>query len=127
MIVGDRLGDILQQHRLADARRRDDQRALTLALRTDKVDDPRRLVLDRRFDRVERPLLVGIERGEIVDIDAVSDELGVVEIDADQLGKSSAERRGGKECVSTYRSCGTPYHINNNIVDIKTLTLTNTR
>src|SRR3546814_9017281 len=87
MIVGDRLGDILQQHRLADARRRDDQRALTLALRTDKVDDPRRLVLDRRVDRVERQLLVGIERGEIVEIDAVSDDLGVVEIDADQLGQ----------------------------------------
>ena len=46
MVVGDRLGDVLQQHGLAGARRRDDQRALALALRRDDVDDPRRLVLD---------------------------------------------------------------------------------
>src|SRR3546814_1154174 len=37
MIVGDRLGDVLEQHGLAGARRRDDQRALALALRADEV------------------------------------------------------------------------------------------
>ena len=87
MIVGDRLGDVLQQHGLAGARRRDDQRALALALRRDDVDHPRRLVLDRRIERVERQLLVRIERRQIVEIDAVADDVGIVEIDADQLGQ----------------------------------------
>jgi hypothetical protein len=53
MVVGDGLGDVLQQHGLAGARRRDDQRALALALRADQVDHARRLVLDRRIERVE--------------------------------------------------------------------------
>ena len=41
MVGGDRLRDVLQQHRLAGARRRDDQRALAFADRRDDVDDPR--------------------------------------------------------------------------------------
>src|SRR3546814_10215863 len=92
VIVGDRLGDILEQHRLADARRRDDQRALALALRADQVDHPRRFVLDRRVERVERQLLVGIEWRQIVEIDAVADDVGIVEIDADKLGEREIAR-----------------------------------
>src|SRR3546814_17666038 len=42
MVVGDRLGDVLEHHRLADARRRDDQRALALALRADDIDEDRK-------------------------------------------------------------------------------------
>ena len=80
-------GDVLEHHRLADARRRDDQRALALALRRDDVDHPRRLVLDRRIVRVERQLALGIERREIVEIDAVADHVGIVEIDRDQPGQ----------------------------------------
>src|SRR3546814_5134994 len=76
MVVGDRLGDILQQHGLTRTRRRDDQRALALALRADEVDDARRLVLDGRVDGVERQLLVRIERGQIVEIDAVPHRFG---------------------------------------------------
>src|SRR3546814_9049333 len=87
MIVGDRLGDVLEQHGLAGARRRDDQRALALALRADEVDHPRRLVLHRRVERVERELLVRIERGKIVEIDAVADDFGIVEIDRRKLGQ----------------------------------------
>ena len=41
MIGGDRLGDVLQEHRLAGARRRDDQGALALADRRNDIDDPR--------------------------------------------------------------------------------------
>src|SRR3546814_4471240 len=61
VVVGDRFGDVLQQHRLAGARRCDDQRALALALRADEVDHARRLVLDRRIDGIERELLVRSE------------------------------------------------------------------
>ena len=81
MVVGDRLGDILQQHGLTRARRGDDQRALALALRADDVDHPRRLVLDRRVERVERQLLVRIQWREIVKIGPVANRVGIVEID----------------------------------------------
>ena len=81
MVVGDRPGDVLEQHGLAGPRRRDDQGALALALRRDDVDHPRRLVLDRRIGAVEGQLLVRIERREIVEIDAVADGVGIVEID----------------------------------------------
>ncbi len=87
MIVGDRLGDILQHHRLADARRRDDQRALALALRGNDVDDAGRLVLDGRVQRIEPQLLVRIERRQIVEIDAVANHIGIIEIDRGQLGE----------------------------------------
>ena len=63
------------------ARRRDDQGALALALRRDDVDHPRRLVLDGRIGAVERQLLVGIERRQIVEIDAVANRFGIVEVD----------------------------------------------
>src|SRR3546814_6215424 len=46
-----------------------------------------RLVLDGRVDGVERQLLVRIERGQIVEIDAVPHRFGIVEIDLDQLGQ----------------------------------------
>src|SRR3546814_12224055 len=49
--------------------------------------DLRRFVLDRRVERVERQLLVGIEWRQIVEIDAVADDVGIVEIDADKLGE----------------------------------------
>ncbi len=65
----------------------DDQRALALALRRDDVDHPRRLVLDGRVERVELELLVGIERRQIVEIDAVADRLGIVEIDRGDAGQ----------------------------------------
>src|ERR1700722_19829806 len=40
VVLGDRVGDRLQDHRLAGLRRRDDKTALTLADRADQVDDP---------------------------------------------------------------------------------------
>src|SRR3546814_20809597 len=58
-------------------RSRDDQRALALARRADEVEDARRLVLDGRVDGVERQLLVRIERGQIVEIDAVPHRFGI--------------------------------------------------
>ena len=87
MVVGDRLGDVLQQHRLTRTRRGDDQRALAFALRRDDVDHSRGLVLHRRVQCVERQLLIGIERGQIVEIGPHPDLFGVLEIHARKLGQ----------------------------------------
>ncbi len=87
IIVGDRAGDVLQKHGLAGPWRRNDQRALALAERRDDVDHPRRLVLDGRVERVELELLVRIERRQIVEIDAVADLLGIVEVDRRHPGQ----------------------------------------
>ena len=81
MIVRDRTGDILKQHGLASARWRDDQCALSLALGRDDIDHAGRLVLLRGVKAVERELLIGIERRQIVEIDAVADGVGLVEVD----------------------------------------------
>ncbi len=88
MVVGDRPGDVLQEHGLAGARRGDDQGALALALRSDDVDHPRRLVLDGRIGAVERQLGIGIERRQIVEIDAMTNRFGIVEIDLGDAGQS---------------------------------------
>ncbi len=87
IIVGDRARNILQQHGFAGARRSDDQRALALAQWRDDIDHPRALVLDGRVERVELELLVGIERGQIVEIDPVADRIGLVEIDLGNPGE----------------------------------------
>lgn len=86
MVVGNRFCDILEENRFTGARRRDDQRALALALRRDDVDDSCRLVLDRRIEAVELQLLVGIKRREVVEIDAMADSFGIVEIDLEDFG-----------------------------------------
>ena len=81
MVIGDRFGNVLQQHSLTGARRGDDQSALTFALRRDDVDDAGGLVLDRWVERIERQLAVRIKRRQIVEIDAMADGVGVVKID----------------------------------------------
>ena len=53
MIVRDRLGHVLQEHGLAGARRRHDERALALPLRADQIYHARRLVFDGRVERIE--------------------------------------------------------------------------
>ena len=49
MIGGDRVGDVLQQHRLTGARRRNDQTALALADRREQVHHAAGVVFARRF------------------------------------------------------------------------------
>ena len=73
VVGGDRLGDVLQQDRLAGARRRDDQGALALAERRDDVDDAAGLVLQRRIVDLHLQPLVGIERRQVVEVDLVAD------------------------------------------------------
>ena len=85
MVGGDRMGDVLQQHRLAGARRRDDQRALALADRRHDVDDARRKVLLGRILVLHLEPLVGIERREVVEVDLVAGLLRVLEIDGVDL------------------------------------------
>ncbi len=84
MVLGDGMGDILQHHRLAGARRRHDQGALALAERRDQVDDAGGQVLARLFD-LEAQALIGIKRGQIVEIDAVTDIVRRLEIDGVDL------------------------------------------
>ena len=81
MIVRDRVGDVLQQHRLAGARRRHDQRALALADRRHDVDDAGREILLGRILEFHLQPLVGIERRQVVEIDLVARLLGVLEIE----------------------------------------------
>ena len=79
MVALDRAGDVLQDHRLAGARRRDDQRALALAERGDQIDHPVGDVLLRVGLQVE--LFVRVERGQVVEIDPVLQRVRRVEVD----------------------------------------------
>ena len=50
MILHDRVGDVMQQRRLAGARRRDDQAALTHAERRHQIHDARGVTIGHRFE-----------------------------------------------------------------------------
>ena len=83
VVLGDRLGDGLQDERLAGLRRRDDQAALALADRGDQVDDA-----GRQLARLglEAQALVRVDRGELAELDAVRgllDGLAVDRVDLD--------------------------------------------
>ena len=88
MVVRDRVGDVLQQHGLAGARRRHDQRALAFADRGDDVDDARGEILLGRILEFHLQPLVGIERRQIVEIDLVARFLGVLEVERVDLEQS---------------------------------------
>ena len=81
MIVGDRMGDVLQQHGLAGARRRHDQGALAFADRRHDVDDARREILLGRILVFHLQPLVRIERRQVVEIDLVARFLRVFEVE----------------------------------------------
>ena len=71
MVGHNRMGDVLQHDRLAGARRRDDQCTLAFPERGDQVDHPRRQILACRVIEFQPELLFGIERGQIVEVDAL--------------------------------------------------------
>ena len=77
MVVGDRIRDRLQNHRLAGTRRRDDESSLPLANRRDQIENARSHV-GRHF---ELDALVGIERREVVEKDLLPRDVGMLEID----------------------------------------------
>src|SRR6185312_10046438 len=76
---------ILQQHGLAGARGGHDQRTLAFADRRYDVDDPGREILFGRILIFHPEALVGVEWGQIVEIDLVPRFLGVLEIDGVDL------------------------------------------
>ncbi len=78
MVRRDRLRDVLQQHRLAGPRRRDDQAALALADRRHQIHDPRREVLPGCF---ELQSLLRVERREVFEKQLVARLLGRFEVD----------------------------------------------
>ena len=84
VIGGDRVGDRLQQHRLAGARRRDDQPALALAERRHQVHDARGQVLGIGF---EPDAFLRVERRQVLEEDALlaaGRRLEVDRLDLDQ-------------------------------------------
>src|SRR4029078_7882717 len=73
--------NILQQDGLAGTRRRDDQRTLAFADRCHDINDAGREVLFGRILVFHLEAFVGIEGGQIVEIDLVPRLLGILEID----------------------------------------------
>jgi hypothetical protein len=72
VVLLDGVGDVLQQHRLAGARRRDDQRALALAEGRHEIDDSRRKVLGLDALELHAEALIRIERRQVVEMDLVA-------------------------------------------------------
>src|SRR5690606_36321291 len=85
VIPGDRSRDVLQQHRLAGLRRRNDQAALALADRRDEVDDARGEVLGRAVAALELQPLGRMQRRQILEQHLVARVLGRIEIDLADL------------------------------------------
>ena len=79
------MGDVLEQHRLAGTRRRDDQAALTLAEGGDDVDDAGGTVLQRRIVDFHLELRIRVERRQIVEMDLVARLVRALEIDRRDL------------------------------------------
>src|SRR5262249_40556000 len=78
MVGGDAVGDVLEHHRLAGARRRDDEAALSLAHGGEEIDDPGRELL--RLE-LEPELLLRIERRQVVEQDLLPRALRLLEVD----------------------------------------------
>ena len=77
VVLRHRLGDALQQHRLAGARRRDDQPALAPADRRHQVHDP----AESCRARLEDEALLRIERRQVLEEQLVARLLGRLEVD----------------------------------------------
>ncbi len=78
VVGGDRVGDVLEDHRLAGARRGDDQAALALAERRHHVQHAGGHVVRRGLE-VDPALRV--ERGQVVEDDLVACRVGRLEVD----------------------------------------------
>ena len=88
MVCFDRLGDVLHDDGLTRPRLRDDERALAFSDRRDDVDNAAGLVFDGRIFELHLQALGRIERRQIVEVDFVSDTLGIFKIDRVDLGQS---------------------------------------
>ena len=85
MIGGDRGGDVLQQHRLAGLRRRDDQAALTLADRRHQIDGAGGQILGRTVAALELQPLGRMQRRQILEQHLAARALRRIEIDLADL------------------------------------------
>ena len=87
MIFHDRIGDVLEQRRLAGARRRDDQAALAFAERRHQIHDPRRVTIGHGL---ELDPLVRIDRGQLFEGPKVLILGRLVVVDLEQTGQLRA-------------------------------------
>ena len=74
------MGNILKHHGFARPWRRDDQAALAFALRTDQINDTGRHVFIVQLI-FHSDLFVRMQRGQVIEINPVSDVFGIREID----------------------------------------------
>src|SRR5262249_37032565 len=77
VIAGDRIGNVLQEHRFAGAGWRNDQRALTFTDRGHQVQNTGGEVLRVSL---ETDLLIRVQRSEIVKEDSITRHLGRLEV-----------------------------------------------
>ncbi len=77
IVLLDRLRHLLEQHRLARAGRRDDQRPLAFTDRRDQVDDPR---LDDIGLGLEDEPLLGVQRGQVLEVHEVVDRARIAPV-----------------------------------------------
>src|SRR5690606_33436284 len=85
MVGSERSGDVLQQHRLARLRRRDDQAALALADRRDHVDDARRQVFRAAVALLELQPVAREQRRQVLEEDLALRVLGRLVVDLADL------------------------------------------
>ena len=85
MIGRDGGGDVLQQHRLAGLRRRDDEAALTLADRRDQIDGASGQILGRAVAALELQPLGGMQRREVLEQHLAARALGRIVVDLADL------------------------------------------
>src|ERR1700741_4879015 len=82
MIGGNRVRQVLQEHRLAGTRRSDDETALTFADRSQQVHDAGANVF---ANRLQLDPLLRIQRSEVVEEDLVARLFGRLEVDGFNL------------------------------------------
>ena len=88
-VIGrDRMGDVLQQHRLTRPRRCHDQGALTLPDRADQINDPGRAVLHRRVFNLHLQPLIRIKRRQVVEVHLVARLFRIIKVDLRRLDQA---------------------------------------
>src|SRR6185437_14734811 len=85
MVGGNGGGNVLQQHRLAGLRRRDDETALALADRRHEIDGAGGEVLGGAVAALELQALGGVERRQVLEQDLGARAVGRVEVDLTDL------------------------------------------
>jgi hypothetical protein len=85
VVAGDRVGDVLQQHRLARFRRRDDEAALALTERRDQVDHARGEVFGAAGAALQLEATRRVQRREVLEQDLAACVVRRIEVDLADL------------------------------------------